>query len=237
MACHNDATPPSNLQPALEVELVTNSDGSTVVEMSGVLYQDDPPELILPLQIAEGAGLDAPLTVIAEIFYGSHSAPVSAPPARTMEIVVVEAGAADEGASSEDNETSGSLALDPSTVEALAGDTVTIELQYPRLQGVHGVAFMASAEKAWIDNLPRYLIDQNGAAACALGHEGDIVAPSERVTQLDPLYDFPPSHLELAIDPDVQPGDQLRVCVEMVGFSGNTELFSWNAESIIEIVD
>ncbi len=129
------------------------------------------------------------------------------------------------------------MSLHPSEVQAHAGDTVIVDLTYARLQGIDSVAFMASSEGIWINNLPRYLIDEVGDAACSAGHQGDVVPPVERATALGTSADVPPSHLELVIGPDVQPGDRLTVCVEMIGFAGGAEVFAWNAEAVIEIVE
>jgi len=79
---------------------------------------------------------------------------------------------------------------------------------------------MASSEAMVITNLPRYLIDDVGNAACSAGHDGDIVPPEERATDLAINADFPQTQLEVVISPDVGPGDQPIVCVEKVGFSG-----------------
>lgn len=129
------------------------------------------------------------------------------------------------------------LSFSPNRVQARPGETVIVDLVYPQLQGIHSIAFMASAENIAITNIPLALVDLVGDAACSGGHTGDIVPPAERATSLTGVYDFPPTYLELSIDPDVQPGEQLTVCVEMVGFAGERELFAWNAQAIVEITD
>lgn len=228
----------------LELEVENNPDGSTVVNMSGLLYEE-PAELALGLKVSEDIpSVTSSLFLTAELFFGSHSAPFNGPAESTLEVVIGESGT---GSSASDQEITTSttaaaalpntpLALNPSEARAQAGDVVVIDLAYARLQGINSVAFMAASEGMWIDNLPRYLIDEIGNAACSAGHEGDIVSPVQRATELGTIDDFPPAHLDLIVSPDVQPGDRLRVCVEMIGFSGDTELFAWNAEAIIEIV-
>lgn len=133
--------------------------------------------------------------------------------------------------------TSSTLLLSPDWIQARPSETIIVDLIFPRLQGVHSVAFMAYAENIAVTNIPLYLVDGTGDSACSSGHDGDIVPPTVRATLLTGEDAFPPGYLELAINPDVQSGDRLVVCVEAVGFAGERELFAWNAQAIIEITD
>lgn len=134
-------------------------------------------------------------------------------------------------------ETSGTLALSPTEIRAHPGETVTVELVYPRLQGVHSVAFAASAESMTINNIPMFLVDLEGEVACSAGSSGDVIPPIERAISLQQQPDVIPAYLELTIGGDAQFGDQLAVCVEMIGFAGDKELFSWNSQTLIEIAE
>jgi len=127
------------------------------------------------------------------------------------------------------------LTLSPQMTFARPGETVHLTLAYPRLQGVQSIAFLVSADRMFVWNVPRALIDEAGDSACSEGSVGDIVPPSERATDLSTEYDFPPAQLELVIGDDVQPGDKLEACVEVVGFSGSQELFHWNAKATVMI--
>jgi hypothetical protein len=205
---------------------------------------NEPATFSMTLALSEAVPTTSSLLVTADLGFTSHSAPVNGPIQSSLEIFV-------GGAETESRVTSEGLVaptdvdaslpntrltLSPGKVQARAGETVVLDLSFPRLQGIDSVAFMASSEAMVITNLPRYLIDDVGNAACSAGHDGDIVPPAERATDLAINADFPPTQLEVIISPDVGPGDQLIVCVEMVGFSGETELVAWNATANVEIV-
>lgn len=125
----------------------------------------------------------------------------------------------------------------PNTIEARPGETVRLNIQYTRLQGVSHVVFMASAEQSDILNLPPDEIDETGASACSPGHDQYAVTPPQ--TARAPLDNGTPlpTHLEVQISDDASPGDQLSVCLEMVGFAGAMELFSWNTTATILVAD
>jgi hypothetical protein len=129
------------------------------------------------------------------------------------------------------------LRLNPDSLTARPGDTILIEVQYPRLQGVHAVAFLVFAERMAVWNVPMSDIDMSGEGACSVGHFEDPVQPIDRATDLNTTFDFPPTHLELVVDSTARSGDQLAVCVEMVGFASGQELFSWNARADVSIVE
>lgn len=139
--------------------------------------------------------------------------------------------------STEFSETYLTIALAPNTAAAQPGDTVRLEIQYTRLQGVTDAAYMASSQGGTITNLPLSQIDPTGALACSPGHDSDLVSPRERATSLHP-DDLPalPTYLDVELSADAVPGDQVSVCFELVGFGGaGKELFSWNTSATIFI--
>jgi hypothetical protein len=129
------------------------------------------------------------------------------------------------------------LVLMPAEIIARPGDVVLVEIEFPRLQGIHSVAFMVYAEKMWPSNLPMAFVDQSGDFACSSGHEEDIVPPVQRALDIVTTPDYPPTFLELEIDPGVRDEDRLSLCVEMIGFSLDREVFAWNARIDIRIVE
>ncbi len=128
-----------------------------------------------------------------------------------------------------------SLALSPSEIIAQPGDVVLVEIEFPRLQGIHSVAFMVYGERMWVNNLPMAYVDTEGSFACSEGHAGDIVPPDQRALDVLTTPNYPPTFLELEIDPSARPGDRLSLCVEMIGFSLDQEVFAWNARIDIEV--
>lgn len=227
---------------SLDIQVVDNPDGSTQVTMSGLLYAE-PAELGLDVKVLEGTANGTTLFLMAELFFGSHSAPSAGPETNTLQVLVGKSGTgsniSDEGqitpSPMTDTLSNTMLSLSPIKLQARAGDTVTLDIRHARLQGIDSLAFMASSEDAWIENLPRYLVDEIGNAACSAGYVDDIVPPDQRAVALEAPGDFPPTRLELIISSEAQPGDDLTVCVEMIGFSGTTELFAWNAQASIEV--
>lgn len=129
------------------------------------------------------------------------------------------------------------LQLTPAQLTAQPGETVIVQIAFPRLQGIHEVAFMAYAEGMWIENLPRAYIDTEGTFACSPGSDGDVVRPQDRAIDLALTPDYPPSFLELTILEGVaRSGDRLSVCIEMVGFTLDREVFFWNARMDVLVV-
>lgn len=128
-----------------------------------------------------------------------------------------------------------SLALSPSEIVARPGDVVLVEIEFPRLQGIHSVAFMVYGERMWMNNLPMAYVDMDGDYACSEGHDGDVVPPNQRALDILTTPDYPPTPLELEIDASAKPGDRLSLCVEMIGFSLDREVFAWNARIDIEV--
>lgn len=133
--------------------------------------------------------------------------------------------------------TSGStlLTLSPTNLIGHPGETVTIDIAYPRLQGIHTVAFMVYSEMSFVGNVPMAFVDTGGDSACSPGSELDIVQPVDRALDVLANPDYPPTHLDVEISDDVRAGDRLAVCVEMVGFSLDREIFFWNARMDIRI--
>jgi len=127
-----------------------------------------------------------------------------------------------------------SLTLAPTDVTGRPGETVTLNVNYPPLQGIHSVAFMVYSEKSFVSNVPMALVDTEGDFACTEGSTNDIVRPVDRAVDLTTL-DYPPNRLDIEISNEVAPGDRLAVCVEMVGFSLDREVFAWNARIDIKI--
>ncbi len=207
---------------ALQTEITQSQGGSTVVNVSGLLMDtNEPAKFSMTLALSEAVPTTSSLLVTADLGFTSHSAPVNGPIQSSLEIFVGGAGTespvtseglvapTDVDASLPNTR----LTFSPGKVQARAGETIVLDLSFPRLQGIDSVAFMASSEAMVITNLPRYLIDDVGNAACSAGHDGDIVPPEERATDLTINADFPQTQLEVVISPDVGPGDQLIVCV------------------------
>lgn len=132
--------------------------------------------------------------------------------------------------------TIGDLRIDPTNPVAVPGDTIAISLSYSRLQGISDVAFMVYAERMTVTNLPLSQVDRDGDFACSPGHEGDTVSPFQRATDLAANPGFLPSYLELQVPDTVIPGDRLAVCVELIGFAGDREMFTWNTRVDVQIV-
>lgn len=126
--------------------------------------------------------------------------------------------------------------LFPETVTGKAGSTVIIEIQWDRLQGITGVAFIAYAEHMLIVNLPMAYIDMEGDSACSGDNSRDAVQPAQRAQ--DPLTtpNYPPSYLELQVPEDARNGDRLAVCVEAVGFAGDRQMFVWTDRLDVKVV-
>lgn len=140
----------------------------------------------------------------------------------------------EDSTTGEQNEGS-SLVLSPSRIIAQPGDVVLVEIEFPRLQGIHSVAFMVYGERMWVNNLPMAYVDIDGGFACSEGHEGDIVPPDQRALDVLTTPDYPPTFLELEIDASARPDDRLSLCVEMIGFSLDREVFAWNARVDVEV--
>lgn len=127
------------------------------------------------------------------------------------------------------------ISLDPVYIEAKPGEIVTFTVNYPRLQGVTDAAFIAFAEDAVFQDLPLYLVDFSGGA-CGPGHEEYAVDPWDTATVLRPGEPFPlPVSLQMEVSEDTNSGDLLNVCVQLIGYMGDSELFTWNASAIIVV--
>lgn len=128
------------------------------------------------------------------------------------------------------------LVFIPSSVDARVGEPITLDIDWVRLQGVESVAVMVYAEAMKITNVDMTLIDLAGQSACSSGTEGDLVRPRERAFDVFEEPDRLPTEFDLVIRPSARPGDQLQVCMEMVLFSGDRELTSWNATATVNVV-
>lgn len=184
--------------------------------------------IVAPLSGLYGATIEALVEVLDQS--GKRARPIPTPTSASALPTLTPASVSPAGGSSVED-----LTLSPQMTFARPGETVQLTLAYPRLQGVQSIAFLVSADRMFVWNVPRALIDEAGDSACSEGSVGDIVPPSERATDLSIEYDFPPVQLEFVIGDDVRPGDKLEACVEVVGFSGSQELFHWNASATVTV--
>jgi hypothetical protein len=137
----------------------------------------------------------------------------------------------DSGSTSEDL-----ISLRPSVTEAEPGESVRIDIVYPRMQGVTDVSFLAYAERSSIENLPMVDTDHTGEYACSPGNAAEAVKPAERARPVELDGSSPPQYLDVFVLEDVQPGLTLTVCFELVAFGGGQELFRSNVTATILVV-
>lgn len=124
--------------------------------------------------------------------------------------------------------------------EVRAGELVTMEPHIPRsatweLPVLDSFAFLVYAENSRVTNQPDEFIDSTGERACTAGSENDPVPAIERAVpgSLSMYQDT----ITLQVGADASVGQRLLVCVELIGFSGSTEAFSWNAYDEILVKD
>lgn len=130
------------------------------------------------------------------------------------------------------------LMLTPEVVEARAGQVITFQLHIPRsaMWELESFAFLAWAEQSSITNLQNDFLDSNGDAACSAGSTGDQIDARSRLILLED-DSLVPNQIDVRVGEGVQVDQNLQLCIELIGFAGTSELYSWNVYGIIVVVE